>query len=92
MNNAIKHGHTSQIMIRLAADQEQGALASPTMGREQKATASNAGMGRHLMATGPRVIGGALDIQGVAAGGTAITCLFRFNRKVRLRPGISFRA
>lgn len=91
VNNAIKHGHASQIMIRLAADQEQGALTITDNGSGIKeATANNAGMGRHLMSYRARVIGGALDIQGVAAGGTAVTCLFPIQPQGKdLRPGIS---
>ena len=91
VNNAIKHGHASQIIIRLAADQEQGALTITDNGSGIKeATANNAGMGRHLMSYRARVIGGALDIQGVAAGGTAVTCLFPIQPQGKdLRPGIS---
>ena len=77
VNNAIKHGHASQIVIRLAADQEQGALTITDNGSGiADIPANNAGMGRHLMDYRARVIGGSLEIQRVATGGTVVTCLF----------------
>jgi PAS domain S-box-containing protein len=77
VNNAIKHGHASHIMIRLAADQEQGALTITDDGAGiADIPANNAGMGRHLMNYRARVIGGSLEIQRVATGGTMVACLF----------------
>ena len=77
VNNAIKHGHGSQIVIRLAADQEQGALTITDNGSGfADIPANNAGMGRHLMNYRARVIGGSLEIQRAAAGGTMVTCIF----------------
>ena len=77
VNNAIKHGHASQIVIRLAADEEQGALTITDNGSGiADIPANNAGMGRHLMNYRARIIGGSLEIQRVATGGTMVTCLF----------------
>ena len=77
VNNAIKHGHASQIVIRLAADQEQGVLTITDNGSGiADIPANNAGMGRHLMGYRARVIGGSLEIQRVPVGGTVVTCLF----------------
>lgn len=77
VNNAIKHGHARQIVIRLAADQEQGALTITDDGCGiADVPANNAGMGRHLMSYRARVVGGSLEIQRVAAGGTSVTCWF----------------
>ena len=77
VNNAIKHGHGNQIVIRLAADQEQGALTITDNGSGfADIPANNAGMGRHLMNYRARVIGGSLEIQRAAAGGTMVTCIF----------------
>ena len=77
VNNAIKHGGASQIVIHLAADQEQGMLTITDNGSGiTEILANNAGMGRHLMSYRARVIGGSLEIQRVAAGGTVVTCLF----------------
>jgi len=77
VNNAIKHGHGSQIVIRLAADQEQGALTITDNGSGfADISANNAGMGRHLMNYRARVIGGSLEIQRAATGGTMVTCMF----------------
>ena len=77
VNNAIKHGHASQIIMRLAADREQGVLTITDDGSGiPDIPANNAGMGRHLMHYRARVIGGSLEIQRVATGGTMVTCLF----------------
>ncbi len=77
VNNAVKHGHPRQIAIRLAADQDRGALTITDDGLGiADIPANNAGMGRHLMNYRARVIGGSLEIQRVATGGTKVTCLF----------------
>ncbi|MGH9504404.1 MAG: PAS domain-containing sensor histidine kinase [Terriglobales bacterium] len=77
VNNAVKHAHASQIVIRLAADQGQGALTVTDDGSGfAEVPANNAGMGRHLMNYRARVIGGSLEIQRAATGGTVVTCLF----------------
>jgi PAS domain S-box-containing protein len=77
VNNAIKHGRPGQIVIRLAADQDQGALTIADDGPGiSDIPANNAGMGRHLMNYRARVIGGSLEIQGAATGGTMVTCHF----------------
>jgi PAS domain S-box-containing protein len=77
VNNAIKHAHASQIVIRLAADREQGVLTITDNGSGiANISANNAGIGRHLMNYRARVIGGSLEIEGVATGGTIVVCLF----------------
>jgi PAS domain S-box-containing protein len=77
VNNAIKHGHASQIVISLAADEEQGVLTISDDGSGiADIPANNAGMGRHLMNYRARVVGGSLEIRRAAAGGTTVTCLF----------------
>ena len=77
VNNAIKHGHASEIIIRLAANQEQGALTISDNGSGiADIPANNGGMGRHLMNYRASVIGGSLEIQRAASGGTRVTCIF----------------
>jgi PAS domain S-box-containing protein len=77
VNNAIKHGHASQIVILLAADQGQGVLTITDNGSGiADIPANNAGMGRHLMNYRARVVGGSLEIQQVATGGTMVSCSF----------------
>jgi signal transduction histidine kinase len=81
VNNAIKHGHARQIVIRLAADHEQGALSITDDGSGiADLPANNAGMGRHLMNYRARVVGGSLEIQRLATGGTRVTCSFPVQR------------
>ena len=77
VNNAIKHGHSRHIFIRLAADQHQGILSIQDDGYGIGTIApGNKGMGLHLMNYRARMIGGSLDVRPVAAGGTIVTCLF----------------
>jgi PAS domain S-box-containing protein len=77
VNNAIKHGHARQIFIRLAADREQGTLSIEDDGYGiGKIAAGNKGMGLHLMNYRARMVGGSLEVQSPATGGTVVTCWF----------------
>ncbi len=80
VNNAIKHGHARQIVIRLAADEHQGALTIQDDGCGIGSfAADNKGMGLHLMNYRARVVGGSLEVQRVTSGGTVVACLFPVN-------------
>jgi signal transduction histidine kinase len=77
VNNAIKHGHPRQIVIRLAADQRRGALTIQDDGSGISSTdPGNKGMGLHLMNYRAKMVGGSLEVQRVPTGGTIVTCLF----------------
>ena len=77
VNNAIKHGHARQIVIRLAADEHQGALTIQDDGCGiGDIVPGNKGMGLHLMNYRARMVGGSLEVQRVSTGGTMVTCLF----------------
>jgi PAS domain S-box-containing protein len=77
VNNAIKHGRASQIVIGLAADQHQGALTIRDDGCGIGDIApGNKGMGHHLMNYRARMVGGSLEVQRIATGGTMVTCWF----------------
>jgi PAS domain S-box-containing protein len=77
VNNAIKHGQPRYVVIRLAAEQNQGALTIQDDGCGIGSVApGNKGMGLHLMNYRARMIGGSLEVQRVASGGTVIACLF----------------
>jgi PAS domain S-box-containing protein len=77
VNNGIKHGHASEIVIDLSAADGQGTLTITDNGSGiSEFSANNGGIGRHLMSYRARVIGGSLEIQHVSGGGTAVTCFF----------------
>jgi PAS domain S-box-containing protein len=77
VNNAIKHGRAQQIVIRLAADHQQGALAIQDDGCGIGIVVpGNKGMGLHLMNYRARMIAGSLEVQRIPTGGTMVTCLF----------------
>jgi two-component system, LuxR family, sensor kinase FixL len=84
VNNAIKHGHARQIVIRLAADQHQGALTIQDDGCGiGTLSPGNKGMGLHLM----NYRAGWSEVRSKCSasptGGTMVTCLF----PVSLRHG-----
>jgi signal transduction histidine kinase len=77
VNNAIKHGHARQIVILLAAVEQQGALTIQDDGLGiGSVVPGNKGMGLHLMNYRARMVGGSLEVQRVPTGGTMVTCLF----------------
>ncbi|MGA7968973.1 MAG: PAS domain S-box protein [Terriglobales bacterium] len=87
VNNAIKHGHARQIVIRLAADGHQGALTIQDDGSGiGNHVPGNKGMGLQLMNYRARMVGGSLDVRQVPTGGTLVTCLFPVLPRVAPNP------
>jgi PAS domain S-box-containing protein len=83
VNNAIKHGHASHIIIRLAAAEHQGALTIQDDGCGiGSVVPGNKGMGLHLMSYRARMVGGSLEVRRISIGGTLVTCLFPISRPV----------
>ena len=79
VNNAIKHGHARQIIIRLAVLHHQGALTIQDDGYGIGSIAPGTkGMGLQLMNYRARMVGGSLEVQRISTGGTMVTCLFPF--------------
>jgi PAS domain S-box-containing protein len=82
VNNAIKHGHARQIVLRLAVVQYQGALTIQDDGdglgkmTPGNIAPGNKGMGLHLMNYRAKMVGGSLEVQRVPTGGAMVTCLF----------------
>jgi len=65
VNNAIKHGHPSHIVIRLSA--ENGI---------SEASANQAGMGLNIMNYRANMVGGLLDVRKNSTAGTSVVCVF----------------
>jgi PAS domain S-box-containing protein len=77
VNNAIKHGHARQVVIRLAAVDQQGTLTIQDDGYGiDDNRPGNKGMGLHLMNYRARMIGGSLDVRRAVPHGTIVVCLF----------------
>lgn len=77
VNNALKHGHAREIVIRLTAVGNQGELTIQDDGCGiGVAVPGNKGVGLHLMNYRARMAGGTLEVQHVATGGTMVTCQF----------------
>jgi PAS domain S-box-containing protein len=77
VNNAIKHGRARHIVIRLDILQDQGTLTIQDDGCGIGPIAPGTkGMGLHLMNYRARMVGGSLEVQRIAAGGTMVACLF----------------
>jgi signal transduction histidine kinase len=77
VNNAIKHGHARQIVIRLTAVAHQGTLTIQDDGCGiGNIVPGTKGVGLHLMNYRARMVGGSLEVHRVKTGGTMVTCLF----------------
>jgi PAS domain S-box-containing protein len=77
VNNAIKHGHASHIVIHLSADEQRAVLAIQDDGIGIGGVVPGSrGMGLHLMNYRARMVGGSLEVQRILSGGTLISCLF----------------
>jgi PAS domain S-box-containing protein len=77
VNNAIKHGHASNIEIEIASCQDTGTLLIGDDGRGlPENPANHAGMGLHIMRHRAGVIGGTLQVESRPERGTTVTCLF----------------
>ena len=77
VNNAIKHGHATGIIICLAADDQQGVLSIQDDGSGiPKIAPGNKGMGMHLMNYRARMVGGSLEVRRAETGGTVVACVF----------------
>jgi len=77
VNNAIKHGRTRSILIRLSADDGWGTLqvADDGCGISENRNHSQ-GMGLHIMSYRAGMIGGRLDVRRGPLCGTSVTCAF----------------
>ena len=77
ITNAIRHGDTKQILLELSANDNGAALMIENDGRDFPAKLpKNRGMGLQVMSYRAEMIGGALNVQPRAGGGTRVTCTF----------------
>jgi PAS domain S-box-containing protein len=77
VNNAIKHGNPSHVVIGLFAKNGEGTLSVQDDGEGISETSSNhAGMGLNIMNYRANMVGGSLDIRKNFTGGTSVICLF----------------
>lgn len=77
VNNAIKHGHARNIVIRLDASNGWGTLLIVDDGvgiRENRGSAQ--GMGLHIMSYRAGMIGGRFEIRPNPEQGTCVACMF----------------
>ena len=79
ISNSIKHGRAKTIIIELSLLSERGLvlkISDDGVGLSE-ANLGGAGIGMHSMAYRARMIGGTLDVQPGARGGTVVTCTIR---------------
>jgi PAS domain S-box-containing protein len=77
VNNAIKHGNPSHVVIGLFAKNGEGTLSVQDDGEGiSEASSNHAGMGLNIMNYRANMIGGSLDIRRNFTGGTSVVCLF----------------
>jgi len=77
VNNALKHGHAKNILIRLFAGKHEGTLIirDDGVGIERR-LASHTGVGMHIMNYRAGMIGGNLEVRREEPRGTIVTCRF----------------
>jgi signal transduction histidine kinase len=77
VNNALKHGHAHNILIRLTAANEQGTLLIHDDGAGIIEDRGNSpGMGLHIMNYRAGMIGGTLEVTPGPVQGTTVICIF----------------
>ena len=77
ITNAIRHGDTKQILLELSANHNGASLVIENDGRDFPAKVpKNRGMGLQVMSYRAEMIGGTLNVQPRAGGGTKVTCTF----------------
>jgi signal transduction histidine kinase len=85
VNNAIKHGHPTRIVVALSVAGESGRLTIEDDGRGIGGWRSReSGMGLHIMSYRAKMIGGSLDVRNAVepATGTIVNCLFPRHARV----------
>jgi PAS domain S-box-containing protein len=81
VNNAMRHGQATEILITLSAGNGRGTLIIEDDGLGIPETSPNhSGMGLQIMNYRARMIGGSLKLQNGKNHGTAVTCTFPFTR------------
>jgi len=77
VNNAIKHGHANNILIRLFSGDREGTLIIKDDGVGiERPRAPHAGVGLHIMNYRAGMIGGQLDVHRGQPKGTTVVCRF----------------
>jgi two-component system CheB/CheR fusion protein len=77
VNNAIKHGHAKNILIRLFAGECEGTLIIKDDGAGiERPLAPHTGVGLHIMNYRAGIIGGTLKVRRDQSRGTVVTCRF----------------
>jgi len=77
VNNAIKHGHPSHIVIGLSAENGEGTLSVQDDGEGiSEISMNHTGMGLNIMSYRANMVGGSLDVRKNFTGGTSVVCIF----------------
>jgi len=76
VNNALKHGHAKNIVIRLFAGDREGTLIIKDDGVGIERPQNTSGVGLHIMNYRAGMIGATLDIRREQPSGTSVTCRF----------------
>ncbi|MGD0544377.1 MAG: PAS domain S-box protein [Candidatus Acidiferrales bacterium] len=77
VNNAIKHGRPSHVVIGLSAENGEGTLSVQDDGAGiSEIPGDHTGMGLNIMSYRANMIGGSLDVRKNFTGGTTVVCLF----------------
>jgi signal transduction histidine kinase len=81
VNNAMRHGQATEILITLSAGNGRGTLIIEDDGLGiPESSPNHSGMGLQIMNYRARMIGGSLRLQNGKNHGTAVTCTFPLTR------------
>lgn len=76
LNNAMKHGKASELVIKLSATGDQGVLSIADNGVGLPEVQKGSGMGLNIMNYRARMVGGSLDVRRNTDGGVTVSCDF----------------
>ena len=70
LNNAMKHGKARELLMVLTAEGSEGMLSIRDNGMGLPDVSQRTGMGLNIMNYRARMVGGSLEVRGIAGGGT----------------------
>jgi len=76
LNNAMKHGKASELVIKLSANGDQGVLSIRDNGVGLPEVQKGTGMGLNIMSYRARMVGGSLDVRLNTDRGVTVSCDF----------------
>lgn len=86
LNNAIRHGNASHIMISLDVEEDKNILTirDDGTGIQDELLRAGKGMGINLMNYRAKIMGASLEVHGNPGHGTTVSCVFQMNNHAQI--------